>query len=186
MKDLLEKIKNVSNSELDAINTNYMNMYNVFHGAGYFHLPSGKEHYRLLIYISTLLNKEIIYDVGTYRCMSSIALSYNYSNKVRSFDIVKSLPMNPIIPNVSYFLQDVTTDKKLIDSKLIFLDVAHDGTFEDIFYSHLNDIRWKGLLVLDDIHLNEPMKNFWNSIKQEKYDITNIGHWSGTGIVYFA
>jgi hypothetical protein len=29
------------------------------------------------------------------------------------------------------------------------------------------------------------MKEFWNSIKQEKYDVTDKGHWSGTGIVFF-
>lgn len=29
------------------------------------------------------------------------------------------------------------------------------------------------------------MKKFWNSITEEKYDITNVGAWSGTGLVYF-
>jgi hypothetical protein len=29
------------------------------------------------------------------------------------------------------------------------------------------------------------MERFWNSITIEKYDITNIGHSTGTGVVYF-
>jgi hypothetical protein len=29
------------------------------------------------------------------------------------------------------------------------------------------------------------MKNFWDRIEEKKYDITNIGHWSGTGLVIF-
>jgi hypothetical protein len=39
--------------------------------------------------------------------------------------------------------------------------------------------------MLDDIHLNEAMINYWNSFTEEKYDLTNIGHWSGTGMVIF-
>jgi hypothetical protein len=39
--------------------------------------------------------------------------------------------------------------------------------------------------MLDDIHLNDDMKLFWNNITEEKYDLTSIGHWSGTGLVVF-
>jgi hypothetical protein len=49
----------------------------------------------------------------------------------------------------------------------------------------LHDIKWNGLLLLDDINFNEPMNQFWNNISEEKYDITKIGHWSGTGLVNF-
>ena len=52
-------------------------------------------------------------------------------------------------------------------------------------YQHLKKINWEGYLVLDDIHLNDPMKEFWNQIDNEKYDITPMGHWSGTGLVIF-
>ena len=69
MKDIVDKILNVSNSELDYINTNQINQYNFFHDIGYFHLKSGIEHYRLLIYISRLLKKQLLFDVGTNRCM---------------------------------------------------------------------------------------------------------------------
>ena len=78
-----------------------------------------------------------------------------------------------------------TEDEEIRKTRFIFLDVDHDGLYEDKFYSFLNSIEWKGILVLDDIHLNEPMKNFWNGISQEKYDLTQIGHWSGTGLVVF-
>ena len=39
--------------------------------------------------------------------------------------------------------------------------------------------------MLDDIKLNDEMRDFWSNIKEEKWDITSKGHWSGTGLVNF-
>ena len=187
-----DKILNVSNTELNLINSSYINKYSdklinyeLDHNPYYFHMESGKEHYRLLMYVSTLYNDEVIFDVGTNKCMSALALSYNKSNRVKTYDIVKLLPENPNVDTIEYILGDSTKDLDLEKCPVIFLDVDHDGLYEDIFYEHLKNINWKGILILDDIHLNEPMKKFWNRIEEKKYDITNIGHWSGTGLVVF-
>ena len=37
----------------------------------------------------------------------------------------------------------------------------------------------------DDIHLSRQMDNFWDGLKNDKYDLTEIGHHSGTGIAIF-
>lgn len=189
---LESKILNVSNIELNSMDSSYINKYSdklinyeLDHNPYYFHMESGKEHYRLLMYVSTLYNDEVIFDVGTNKCMSALALSYNKSNRVKTYDIVKLLPENPNVDNIEYILGDSTKDLDLEKCPVIFLDVDHDGLYEDIFYEHLKSINWKGILILDDIHLNEPMKKFWNRIEEKKYDITNIGHWSGTGLVVF-
>jgi hypothetical protein len=190
--EVLNKIVNINNLDLDQLDTKFINQYsnllmnrNLQHDPYYFHLKSGREHYRLLAYVSTLYNNQIIFDVGTNKCMSALALSYNKSNKVKTYDIVKLLPQNPVVDNIEYILGDSTKDNDLMNCPLIFLDVDHDGTYENIFYEHLKNINWKGILILDDIHLNDEMKNFWNMIEEKKYDITNIGHWSGTGLVVF-
>jgi hypothetical protein len=39
--------------------------------------------------------------------------------------------------------------------------------------------------MFDDIYLNAEMTNFWNGLQNEKYDLTKVGHWSGTGIAIF-
>jgi hypothetical protein len=44
---------------------------------------------------------------------------------------------------------------------------------------------YKGYVFCDDIHLNHNMENWWQSVKIEKYDITDIGHFSGTGLINF-
>lgn len=185
-----EKILSVSNADLNALNTSFIDEYHNSinigdHNPYYFHLESGKEHYRLLMYASTLYDNSIIFDVGTNKCMSALALSYNQSNKIKSFDVVRLFEQNPVRKNIEYIIGDSTLDSDLSKCECIFLDVDHDGLYENIFYNHLKLINWKGILLLDDIHLNNPMIEFWNSISETKYDISSIGHWSGTGMVIF-
>lgn len=72
-----------------------------------------------------------------------------------------------------------------IATLLISIDVAHEGDYEAIFYEFLAASPFNGLLVLDDVYLNEAMKAFWASITHTKFDITTVGHWPGTGLVAF-
>ena len=183
--EIYEEFLTLSNQTLDVLNTNILINYPELSGNEYFHLTSGKEHYRLLIEISHHFNEEILFDIGTNRCMSAVALSVNKSNKIKSYDIIQILPENPKIDNVNFILGDSTKDTDLQKSRFIFLDVDHDGIYENILYDYLVSINWKGILVLDDIGLNDPMKGFWNRITQRKADLTSIGHWSGTGMVLF-
>lgn len=155
---------------------------------GYFISNAGQEHYKLLAHFSTLINNQIILDIGTYKGCSSLALSYNVENKVKSFDIgnFRKITGNP--DNVEFIIADFTDNeyKQLVlDSSLILLDTDHTGPYEHKVYKYLKEINWVGYLLLDDINLNKEMKEFWNSIELEKYDITPYGHWSGTGLVIF-
>jgi hypothetical protein len=182
---ILENILSVSNKTLNEIDTSFIDQYQLYHNTSYFKGESGREHYRLLMYVSSLYTDKILFDIGTNKCMSALALSYNQFNKIKTFDIVQLLPENPKRQNIEYIHGDSTQDNDINMTPFIFLDVDHDGIYENILYGFLESIKWKGLLMLDDIHLNSEMKQFWNSIEYKKYDITNIGHWSGTGLVHF-
>ncbi len=156
--------------------------------ADYFTAAAGVEHYRLLAYLSTCYTNVSILDVGTYKGCSALALSYNDVNTITSFDVYDYRKLRSTPENVSFVIGDVVSgnyDELILTSPLIMLDTDHDGSFEIVFYDHLCNLNYKGLLLLDDIHLNEPMKKFWNLIKQPKQDITSVGHWSGTGVVVF-
>lgn len=48
----------------------------------------GKEHYKLLSYFSMQFNGATIIDIGTHRGSSALALSYNPTNTVYTFDIM--------------------------------------------------------------------------------------------------
>ncbi len=147
-----------------------------------------KEHYRLIAYLSTLFDQSEIFDIGTNLGYSALALSYNNSNKVISYDIVecKELYQAEDLNDIEYLIGDVLVDKRLLNSPLIMLDTDHNGVFEHKFYTHLKDNNYTGLLFLDDIHLNAPMRDFWNAITESKVDITDLGHWSGSGLVDFS
>ena len=155
---------------------------------GYFMSKSGQEHYRLLAYISQNDDLVDILDVGTLKGCSALAFSVNSKNKVRSFNVGNEFDLNYTPLNAEFIIDNVLNGNYndiILGSKYIMLDTYHDGTFEKEFYDHLVSINYKGYLLLDDIHLNFEMERFWGSITKEKYDITNIGHLTGTGVVYF-
>ncbi len=148
----------------------------------------GKEHYKLLAYFSTQFNNTTLLDIGTYKGCSALALSYNQTNVVHSFDIGNFINLNNIPSNIKFHV-GYATDESYINlihsSPFIILDTAHDGIFEYEFHRHLQNIKWNGMLLLDDIYLNDTMTSYWTSIKELKFDISQFGHWSGTGLVYF-
>ena len=155
----------------------------------YFLDKPSKEHYYLLAYFSLQHNNSTLLDIGTYKGCSSLALSYNPTNNVISFDIREGLKRLWSTPeNIEYIVDDCSKEQYkdlVLSSPFIMLDTDHDGTFEIYFHKYLQDIGYKGLLMLDDIKLNESMVDYWNSVKEEKYDISHVGHHSGTGLVIF-
>ena len=51
---------------------------------------------------------------------------------------------------------------------------------------------YRGLLLLDDIELNDEMKRWWQEVQDgaavggyRAFRFTPVGHWSGTGLVDF-
>jgi len=70
------------------------------------------------------------------------------------------------------------------------IDIDHMYTTEKKILDRLRELNYNGIVLLDDIHhykqpYIEPMKKLWKEIKEEKYDITKLGHSSGTGLVIF-
>jgi predicted O-methyltransferase YrrM len=152
----------------------------------------GTEHYKFLAYLTTLFKGRDIFDIGTHRGASALALSYNSENTVYSFDISQKYRL-PTLQNVNYVIEDLWNsecrsrwEERLLGSAFIFLDIdPHEGTREFEFYQWLKAKNYRGFLVLDDIlHFQAMRDNLWLKIPGgEKIDATYMGHWSGTGIV---
>lgn len=151
----------------------------------YFLLESGQEHYKLLAYLSLRWNNIKISDIGTYKGASAIALSINPTNQVKSYDVQNVRMLTAIPDNVEFILYNKPFSADILESKIIFLDTMHDGIQEQLVIEFLQFHKWKGLLVMDDIHHFPALKSLWDSIHLPKEDLTHLGHWSGTGIVYF-
>jgi predicted O-methyltransferase YrrM len=190
---------NLNNNDLNDIAINYLQEKCRGIAKEYFALHSGKEPYRLLFFLAQQFNNSTIIDLGTSNGASALALSANKTNQIYSFDITdrcetsflqskNNFEKTPSFPNVDFIVtQDFT---KYIDlflkSPFIYLDIAHDGTWENILIDLLIKNNYKGIMVLDDIHAFPEMKILWNKLTFNKVDITRYGHWSGTGLVDFS
>ncbi len=184
----LDFFKSITNEDLDSLNMELYSVINNVEYQNYYTEKSSKEHYRLLTYLSNSFANETFTDIGTLLGSSALALSTNKTNKIFSFNLYDQLQLNQNLDNVDFIIDDVTNGKYddiLIKSKFILLDTFHDGTFEEHFFNYLLNIGYKGYLLLDDIHLNNEMEKFWQSINIEKYDLTNVGHSTGTGVVLY-
>lgn len=181
----------LSNSVLDNIDTQAQHVAPFVPNwyQPYYHQPSGQEHYRLLMYISQQYNYEILADVGTNRGASAVALAFNPSNLVYSVDLVDCKEGEPLPKNCEYVIGNMLWESNILDQilkcKFIMLDIDHEYHNEIQIYKRLIDSGWKGIMLCDDIHLNEPMKRFWNEVDAPKLDITKYGHISGTGAIIF-
>jgi hypothetical protein len=156
--------------------------------------PPGLEHFRLLEKLGKSVKNRDIIDIGTHTGAEALALSKEKTNHVYSFDTQHRFTLLKL-PNITYCLDNLMTPEgrerwreKLLGSAFIFLDVpSHDGILEYQFYEWLRDNQYKGFLICDDIWYFEPMRrNLWYKIPTDcKEDLTDEGHFSGTGIVRF-
>lgn len=156
---------------------------------------AGIEAYKFYAYLSTLINNGTIIEVGSRFGRSGLALAFNENNSVISFDILEQgasdIKRSNLYFKIGNFM-DSGIDWNLVDIIMIDVD-PHDGIKEREFLQYLYDQKWEGLLVLDDILPNWPriipgadpvaMNDWWNQIPGEKYDLSEVGHFSGTGIV---
>lgn len=183
MKNIIKELNNIVLDKMEM--SNYTLIKNTEY-QGYYLRKSSSEHYRLLAYISEKLSGKNFLDIGTLLGSSALALSTNKENKVYSFNIHDQLQLTSRPANIKFIIDNVLKYKNLIlESTAILLDTKHDGIFEYQFYNHLKCINYKGCLILDDIHMSSIMETFWDHIDLEKLDISEYGHITGTGVVYF-
>jgi hypothetical protein len=156
----------------------------------------GKEHYRLLAYLSTLFNNSSIIEIGTHQGKSAMALSYNSTNIIHTFDITKKyIPVIDTISNIHYHYDNlfdretfISWAPTILECPFIFVDVdPHNGEMEIELFKLLEEIGYNGFVVWDNIwNFKEMRNNFWYKVPDSiRYDLTLVGHWSGTGVTTF-
>lgn len=152
----------------------------------------GKEAYHLYAYLSTLFDDGVILDIGTLFGSSALALSYNLNNKVITYDVNVHNDHSYLSErsNITWKHVDFMSDNSILweDIKMILIDTDHTGVQETEFMQFLIEKDWSGILLLDDIHLNPQMEEFWSNFDDDiKVDLTDIAHSlpCGTGFVEF-
>ena len=151
--------------------------------------PAGVSEYRLYAYLSTFFKNSTILDIGTRTGGSAVALSYNPTNQVISYDLLEQGASNIKKDNITWKIQDFMEDETLDwdNIPIVMIDVdPHDGAQERVMMDWLREKEWKGILIHDDIGPGWPdIQLMWDEIPEEKFDVTEIAHLSGTGIVNF-
>ena len=179
---------------------------------------AGTEHYPFLNYLSaTYGDCRHFTDIGTRVVASSLALGSNLKTPVWTFDIpasnerqgafredteesyqakAKSAGLKIKFHNLDLLKASNEELNKYLGTWFVMLDTFHKPDtvpFEREFFQRMLDIGFKGILGLDDIHLNSEMKKWWKEVQDgageggyATYDISEIGHFSGTGLVDFS
>ncbi len=157
----------------------------------YFLGEAGTEPYKLLAYLSSQLPRgSKIADLGTRQGASAAALARNPQVQVTTYDIDDCSDQQFIKLNNVTFVKSNCLDfvQDFADAALVHLDLdPHDGVQETLMLAELLEHKFKGLLVCDDICLNNQMKRWWRALGApiKPIDVTRYGHWSGTGVVVF-
>lgn len=149
----------------------------------YIDAPAGQEHYRFLTWIGGQVKGKIM-ELGTFRGHSAVCLG-GAGNKVLSFDIADYISLNYKPDNVDFQLSEAGHLFLNNDFKLLFIDTFHDGHYEREILDYLRIFKWKGIVIMDDIVLFPELAKLWDEIPERKADWTDIGHHSGTGIIWF-
>ena len=158
MKEFINKIKN-RDIQL-KIRPEFLDHLRTSEHKGWWVNTKG-DHYTLLCWISEQFNNTTIYDIGTFRGMSALALAANSTNKVITYDI-HAWPDDRILnppSNIEFVVDDFFNNKDILKSPLIMFDVdPHDGNIERVFLNWLDENDYQGIVFFDDIHLNPAMQ----------------------------
>lgn len=181
---------------------------------------AGEEHYAFLNYMSSTYGDcRHFTDIGTRYVTSSLALGSNRKSPVWTFDLPdskerkaafrgkteeewqkqvrKNAEVDITFHNLDLMKVSDLELKKYLGTWFVMLDTHHlpdTVPFEREFFQRMLDVSFKGILLLDDIHLNKEMKRWWKELQDNSekgglfktYDVTKVGHYSGTGLVDFS
>jgi hypothetical protein len=178
----------------------------------------GREHYTLLEYMTaTYGDCRHVVDIGTRFVASSLALG-SHETPVWTFDLPTSTERKGAFRGESEAVWKRKVEAAKVDIKfhnldllqvnndefrrymstwLIMLDTHHmpySIPFEREWLDRLLKLGdFSGLVLLDDIHLNGEMKQWWKELQDKAmergyktYDLSSVGHVSGTGLLDFS
>lgn len=157
-------------------------------------LIGGFNYYRWLWAVVKLTQPKYVVEIGRERGVSASVMlnALPQDGWLDSIDInLESIFLDNGFHDVRLSL--ITSDSLMAEKVLryqpidfLFIDGDHTGDHVakewELYKPHLAP---NAIVAFDDIHFNEGMTNFWNSIEEEKYDITKW-HERGFGVVFMS
>jgi predicted O-methyltransferase YrrM len=158
------------------------------------------EHYALLAVVAREPQVKTIVDIGTWAGTGFLSFRAGNPNvNIQTFDILPweivstMLPSNGMNETIKplfhqhNFIHKISPYEELIrTADIIFIDIdPHTGIAEkELLNKILPEVKSGCWVMFDDIHLNQGMQTFWDACSfGEKHDLTNIGHYTGTGLI---
>jgi predicted O-methyltransferase YrrM len=159
------------------------------------------EHYRLLPALVQEIGARRVVEVGTYKGHGTLAIAAaSDQTDVVTYDLIawdqfadtalqeSDLIEGRIVQRLGDLGDPAYREEQwgtLREADLLFIDGPKDGVWEQHAVREicegLTDRR--RLIVFDDIRLM-PMVQLWRDLAFPKLDITSLGHWSGTGLMW--
>ena len=159
------------------------------------------EHYRLLAAIVEVLRASVVVEIGAFTGMGTLALLQGLQpgGKLVTFDLLpwKGFEQTWLAESdfadgrVTQVLADISAPggiepyRALFESAdFIFVDGPKDGVTEARMLANLAtlDLAEHTILFFDDICVMN-MVDTWRRVSRPKFDITSLGHWSGSGLI---
>ena len=162
------------------------------------------EHYRLSAAMVKTLHATTVIEIGTFTGMGTVAILQGLrpDGQVVTFDLV---PWNDFEHTwlqdedftkteggrVTQVLADVSAPGGIEPYRVlfeaadfIFIDGPKDGTTESRILANLATLtlRRDPIVFFDDIRVMN-MVGVWRRVSRPKFDITSLGHWSGSGLI---
>jgi predicted O-methyltransferase YrrM len=192
------------NSKLDEINKLAMSSENGYNSGNFTNLDDKwrnltnwhDSYYRWLWAAIKLLQPKNVCEIGRERGVSATVMlnSLPKDAQLQSIDIVectKSFGEPCFLDNFYDRRLVLITGDSLevldqVENNIEFLFVDGDHTYERVvreWEAYKLKLAPSAIVVFDDIHFDDGMTKFWDSIAEEKYDIT-YWHERGFGIVF--
>lgn len=154
---------------------------------------SSGPYYRFLYHLTSYIKPRLAIELGT---MKGISLAYiargTTSGKVVSVDhqitseasnICSSLPNATLLCSKSEDAIEYIPECKTQGIDFLYVDTDHTYDQANLEYKIYKPLMNPGgIIVYDDISLNDGMKKFWESIKEPKVSLPVL-HWTGFGVI---
>ena len=149
-------------------------------------------YYHLLRYLSDQYQGKLIFEAGTYKGHGAAVLGMNKRNRVITCDVKAEetyllTGMKNVEKKICSF-NDISDDI-LLESVFMFIDTAHTGDQERIFYDKLKKIGYKGYTLWDDVNI---FRKDWQSFDEDaksglikKYEVPILHPDTNFGIIDF-
>lgn len=147
-------------------------------------------YYRFLYELGKMMPGARMIEIGTFHGGSAAQFAYGSLGLVvtvdvdpRGHDYVRQFPIGNIVPITADSLEHATCIRRIVeygDFNVCFIDGQHNQRAHEEFLVYREFVGDGGIILFDDIDLNDEMRGVWARIPEPKASLPGLHH-SGFG-----